>query len=112
MKKLQHQQLVLQWLIKSYTKDFCCYYCDRITYSTGYSHLGIFEIHHNPFITFTILPPGANMEGRLGSGETPRLRAGLTSLCRGVVGYVSGFVGILRLKPWVSTDKGAKGTRL
>ena len=52
------------------------------------------------------------MVGRLGPGEIPRLQAGLTSLCRGVVGYVLGFVGILRLKPWDSTAEGAKGTRL
>ena len=37
-----------------------------------------------------ILPLGANMEGRLGLGETPRLRAGLTSLCRRVVGLCIG----------------------
>jgi len=39
---------------------------------------------------FTALPPGANMEGRLGPGETPRLQAGLNSLCRGVVGQCIG----------------------
>ncbi len=61
---------------------------------------------------FKITPPGRQYGGALRTGETPRLRAGLTSLCRRVVSYVPGFVGIARLKPWVSTAKGAKGTHL
>ena len=59
-----------------------------------------------------ITPPRRQYGGALRTGEIPRLQAGLTSLCRGVLSYVPVFVGILRLKPWVSTAKGAKGTRL
>jgi hypothetical protein len=40
---LQHQQLVPQWLIKAYTKDSCCFYCDRVEHSTGYHFRGIFN---------------------------------------------------------------------
>ena len=63
-------------------------------------------------ITLKILPPGANMEGRLGLEETPRLRAGLTSLCCGVVGLCIGLRRNSQIKPWVSTAEGAKGTGL
>ena len=59
-----------------------------------------------------ITPPGRQYGGALKTGETNRLQAGLTSLCCGVVSYVPGFVGIPRLKSWVSAAKGAKGTRL
>ena len=38
------------------------------------------------------------MEGRLGLGETPKLRAGLTSLCHGVVGLCIG----LRRNPQIN----------
>jgi hypothetical protein len=39
---------VLQWLIKAYTKDSCCFYCDRVEHSTGYRFRGIYNSIHGP----------------------------------------------------------------
>ena len=52
MPTLQHQQSVLQWLIKFYTKDFRCYYCDWIVSISGYFneyayHGKVFGIHQD-----------------------------------------------------------------
>jgi len=43
---------VLQWLIKSYTKDFLCYYCDwkfdwRRYFNSHADHDKVFGIHHD-----------------------------------------------------------------
>jgi hypothetical protein len=59
---LQHQQSVLQWLIKSYTKDFRGYYCDWIVSSPGYFnenayHGKVFGTHHG--IEKVIISKGA-----------------------------------------------------
>ena len=57
-------------------------------------------------------PPGRQYGGALRIEETPRLQAGLTSLCCRVEGMCIGLRMNSWIKPWVSTAEGAKGTRL